>query len=73
MKKSKQKKNPKPPHLDSCQMNEYLSKKREEALDKEAETQQIKQRGKEGRQRGAATAKEAAREAKKAQAKPAKQ
>ena len=60
-KKSKQKKNPMPPHLNSSQMIEYLSKKKQDKLDKEAEIQQKKKdrdRGKEGRKRGAATAKE---------------
>ena len=38
-KKSKQKKNPMPPHLNSSQMIEYLSKKKQDKLDKEAETQ----------------------------------
>lgn len=60
-KKSKQKKNPMPPHLNSSQMIEYLSKKKQDKLDKEAETQRKKksrERGKEGRKIGAATAKE---------------
>ena len=59
-KKSKQKKSPMPPHLNSSQMIEYLSKKKQDKLDKEAETQRKKsrERGKEGRKRGAATAKE---------------
>ena len=38
-KKSKQKKNPMPPHLISSQMIEYLSKKKQDKIDKEAETQ----------------------------------
>ena len=60
MEKSKQKKNPMPPHLNSSQLIEYLSKKKQDELDNEAETQQKKsrERGKEGRKRGAATAKE---------------
>ena len=74
-KKSKQKKNPMPPHLNSSQMIEYLSKKKQDKLDKEAETQrkkaerEAKKAEKEQQQRQ----KKAAREAKKAQAKVTKQ
>ena len=38
-KKSKQKKNPMPPHLNLSQMIEYLSQKKQDKFDKEAETQ----------------------------------
>ena len=74
-KKSKQKKNPMPPHLNSSQMIEYLSKKKQDKIDKEAETQrkraerEAKKAEKEEQQRQ----KKAAREAKKAQAIAAKQ
>ena len=42
MEKSKQKKNPMPPHLNSSQLIEYLSKKKQDELDNKAETQQKK-------------------------------
>ena len=64
-KKSKQKKNPMPPHLNPSQMIEYLSKKKRDKLDKEAETQrkraerEAKKAEKEEQQRQKKAAREA--------------